>query len=260
MNKIHHGKIPTWYDKDSHVYDIINENTDNAKVTNKTVEKLLKKYKVNTVFDMTCGTGSQVFYLHKRGYKVTGSDISKGMLNIAKKKAKQEKINVDFYRGNIRNIHLGKFDAVISIFNAIGHLSRLDFEIAIRNIRKNLNQKGIYIFDIFNLNYYLQKDNITKFTIDWLKSKNNLQYREVQHSVIDQNGVLISYTTNYIQKNLKILKTSKTIITLQLYTLNKLKKILEKNGFKIISQCGIDGKNFFDNKTERMVIVARKTS
>ena len=39
------------------------------------LEKLLRKQKVNTVLDLTCGTGSQVFFLTKYGYKVIGSDF-----------------------------------------------------------------------------------------------------------------------------------------------------------------------------------------
>src|SRR5579862_3364223 len=98
-----HGKIPDWYNKDSEKYDLYNE--ENSKIINGTLEKILKKYKVKTVLDLTCGTGSQVFHLLKRGFKVTGSDISKGMLKIAKRKANQENIKIKFLRGDMRTIN-----------------------------------------------------------------------------------------------------------------------------------------------------------
>ena len=57
---------------------------------------------------------------------------------------------------------VGQFDAVITIFNAVGHLTKQDFKKAIQNIYTNLNDRGLYVFDIYNLNYLLYKDNITK--------------------------------------------------------------------------------------------------
>lgn len=123
-----HGKIPDWYDKDSEFEELFHKDTTNEKITNRTIERILKKYKVKTVHDFTCGTGSQVFYLLKRGYQVTGSDISSGMLNIAKRKAKKDKIKIKFLRGDMRTINAGKFDAALTIFNSIGHLTKAGFE------------------------------------------------------------------------------------------------------------------------------------
>ena len=57
-------------------------------LVNRYIGKMLKKYRVKTVLDLACGTGSQVFWLAKHGYKVTGVDISPGMLKIAKENAK----------------------------------------------------------------------------------------------------------------------------------------------------------------------------
>jgi 2-polyprenyl-3-methyl-5-hydroxy-6-metoxy-1,4-benzoquinol methylase len=87
---------------------------------------------------------------------VTGSDISSGMLKIAKRKASQEKLNIKFLQGDMRNIRVGKFDAAITIFNAIGHLTKAGFEKTMRNIYQNLNAGGIYVFDIINLTHYLE--------------------------------------------------------------------------------------------------------
>jgi ubiquinone/menaquinone biosynthesis C-methylase UbiE len=258
MIKIRHGKIPDWYNKDSKYYDTLNEGTANAKITNSTIEKILKKYKAKTVLDLTCGTGSQVFWLAKRGYQVTGSDISKGMLKVAKRKAVSEKINIKFLQGDMRTIKVGKFDAVITIFNAIGHLTKAGFEKAMRNIHKNLNDGGIYIFDIFNLNYIANGNNITKLSIEWLRTVGNTKLREIQHSIIDNKGVLISYTTNYVQQGSGKIKMSKSIGTLQLYTAKELREMLTRNGFKVVDQCGINGAKFSEKQTERMLTIAKK--
>ncbi len=258
MTNIRHGKIPDWYNKDSKYEEAINEDSPNSRTTNRTIEKILKKYKVKTVLDLTCGTGSQVFWLLKRGYQVTGSDISRGMLKIAEKKAKKEKINIKFLRGDMRTINVGKFDAAITIFNAIGHLTKAGFEKTMRNIHSNLHDGGIYIFDILNLSYAQDGDNIKKLSYEIIKTLGKTKIRTIQHSIINNEGILISYTTHYEQEDSGKLKTSKNVITLQLYTAKELKAMLVRNGFKVLGQYAIDGSKFSKKKTERIVTVAKK--
>jgi len=88
------------------------------------------------------------------------------MLNVARHKAIQKNLDVKFIKGDMRDLRVGAFDAVITIFNAISHLTKADFIKSIRSIHKNLNAGGLYIFDIFNLFYLLKDDNITRLTID----------------------------------------------------------------------------------------------
>lgn len=258
MTAIRHGKIPDWYETDSQHYDTFNEDTANSRTTNSTIEKILRKHEVRTVLDLTCGTGSQVFWLTKHGYEVTGSDISPGMLGVAKSKAKKEKIGVRFLLGDMRSIKIGRFDAAITIFNSIGHLTKAGFEKAMRNIHRNLNDGGIYVFDIFNSDYFMDGNNITKLSIEWLRTEGNTKLREIQHSIIDRDGVLVSYTTHYAQKGSGKLKMSNSIQTLQIYTAKELKEMLSRNGFKVLDQYGIDGAEFSEKKTERIMTIAKK--
>ena len=111
---IEYQQLPEYFDSHN-----INEQTD---AKNALVERLLKEQKVKTVLDMTCGTGSQMFYLAVRGYEVVGSDFSPALLDRARSKAKEMNRNIIFIDGDIRKVNAGKFDAVITIFNAIGHL------------------------------------------------------------------------------------------------------------------------------------------
>lgn len=258
MSKIKHGEIPDWYNTHSKYEALFHEDSSNENITNLSIEKILKKYRVNTVLDMTCGTGSQVFWLLKQGYQVVGSDISPGMLKIAKQKARQEKLEVEFHQGDMRNIEVGLYDAVVTIFNAVGHLTKAHFEKTMRNVYNSLHNEGIYIFDILNLNYVNHGDNISKLSLERIKACKDAKIRKIQHSIIDGKGILTSYTTFYTQKKSGRLKTSNIIATLQLYTAKELKEMLARNGFKVLGQYGIDGSRFLEQKTERILTVARK--
>lgn len=248
----------SYYNTRAQYYDDFNENS--SKIINSCIEKILNKYKAKTVLDLTCGTGSQVFWLAKSGFNVTGVDINATMLKIAKKKAKTENIKVKLLLGDCRNTLLGRFDSVITIFNSIGHLTKIDFEKTIKNINKNLKNGGIYIFDIFNLDYLVKGDNITKLTIDWFKNQGGNQIREVQFSTISDSGILTSYSTYIEQLNYSIsAKISKAYTnTLQCYSVDELKKMLESNGFSILNQTDACGKKFYQYKSERILMIASK--
>lgn len=75
------------------------------------------------ILDLGCGTGLHALELAKRGFKVTGIDLSPDMIAVAQRK----KGNATFVCGDIgANGHLGPFDACISLFNVINCLEGLN--------------------------------------------------------------------------------------------------------------------------------------
>ena len=264
----HQTAKPSDYNKESEGYDAFNE--ARSALINYTTEQILKKYNVKTVLDLTCGTGSQVFWLARQGFEVTGSDINAKMLRIAKEKAEKENLTVRFLKGDMRTAHIGEFDAVITIFNSIGHLTKTDFEIALRNVHRNLKKDSIYIFDIANLNYYLNGNHITELTVDWLTSTSDTHFRDIQYGTINTDGILALYNISIVQKRAspgeaqgahegwQKPKISKSTKTLQIYSATQLKEILTKNGFTVLEQRAIDGSIFTPEQTDRILTVAQK--
>ncbi|HSW68149.1 MAG TPA: methyltransferase domain-containing protein, partial [Bacteroidales bacterium] len=62
------------------------------------IEKELKFNKLAKIIDIGCGTGRHSIELAKRGYTVTGIDLSQSLLNKAKEKALINGVKVDFFR------------------------------------------------------------------------------------------------------------------------------------------------------------------
>ncbi len=96
---LEYKKLPEFFDAHN-----IGDDTDEK---NAAIEKFLKKYKVKTVLDLTCGTGSQVFFLAKSEYEIVGADFSPDLLKIAREKAKKEKLDLKFIDGDMRSIKVG---------------------------------------------------------------------------------------------------------------------------------------------------------
>ncbi len=257
MNKKEHKLgLPLEYQQMPEYFDAHNVN-EQTKAKNALIEKLLQEQRVQTVLDMTCGTGSQVFYLAERGYEVVGSDFSPALLDIARSKAKEINLNITFIDGDMRNVKAGKFDAVITIFNAIGHLTKADFEKALKNIRANLKDNGVYIFDIFNLQV-ITDGIIDDFAMDIENTVNGVNIRNIQHSQIDrEHGLLTSHDHYTISKKNTAPEIHTNSFSLQIYTAKELQTMLELNGFKVIGQYDMNGNNFVAEKSLNILTVAR---
>jgi ubiquinone/menaquinone biosynthesis C-methylase UbiE len=223
MSQIKLG-LPLEYQKLPEYFDAHNI-CDDTDVKNGVIEKILKNYKVKTVLDLTCGTGSQVFFLAKYGYEIVGADFSSSLLKIARKKAKKEKRNVRFIDGDMRTIQVGSFDAAITMFNAVGHLTKFGFEKAIKNIHRNLKDGGIYVFDIFNLEALTDKI-VSDFSMHSHRVVSDAQIHNVQCSTIDRkNGLLTSYDNYTIQKNADKPIRINNKFSLQIYTAKELREM-----------------------------------
>lgn len=236
-------------------YDTLELDDGDSEEINKFLDKFFKKNKVKSVLDITCGTGAQAIYLHKRGYKIIASDFSKEMIAVAQKKYKK----LRFHQADMRTANFGKFDAVISIFNAIGHLSKEDFENAIKNIGKNLNQGGFYIFDIFNLDFMRNGGFISNKFIDSCREKDGIKFVRFNHHKFNaKKGIMKFNQKTYVQKGHNSPKMFKERWDLQIYNSSQLKYLLEKNGFEVVKFLDIDGNKFDKNKSLFILTIARR--
>lgn len=63
------------------------------------------------ILELCCGSGRLTIPLAKEGLNISGVDNSKTMLELAKEKAKNEKLEITFIEADIRNLDLSnKYD------------------------------------------------------------------------------------------------------------------------------------------------------
>jgi SAM-dependent methyltransferase len=76
----------------------------------------LKLAKGSSILDIGCGTGRHSVELARRGYRVTGIDISSGMLAQARSKAEKAGLGIEFIQCAAQDFKPSqKYDAVISL-------------------------------------------------------------------------------------------------------------------------------------------------
>jgi SAM-dependent methyltransferase len=100
------------------------------------------------VLEVACGTGNHSKLLVKRGYDVTGVDISEDMLRIARSKVKQ---HAKFIRGDMRDLDAvveNDYDAAICLFSSISYnLTIPDLRRTIQGLYDHLKEPGVVVFD-----------------------------------------------------------------------------------------------------------------
>nr|AAU83288.1 methyltransferase putative [uncultured archaeon GZfos27E6]QNO53033.1 ubiquinone biosynthesis O-methyltransferase, mitochondrial [Methanosarcinales archaeon ANME-1 ERB6] len=117
------------------------------------IEKEIDFNKSLKIIDIGCGTGRHSIELAKRGYKVTGIDLSESLLERAKEKAKVQNLQIDFQKHDARKLSFkNEYDLAIMLCEGAFPLMETDemnYEI-LRNATNSLKATGKLIFTTLN--------------------------------------------------------------------------------------------------------------
>jgi len=171
------------YDKIAKFYDsVIGRSDDEIKF----VKGRIRKYHPSTksVLEIGCGTGSNLIILSKK-YEVTGLDISRQMLKIAKKKIPSGK----FHLHDIRNFDLKKkFDVILCLYDTINHLTHFnDWKKVFKRAYVHLNDNGLFIFDINSLYKLRCVAEISPLVYTFGSNYLIMNVRKISHSTYNWN-------------------------------------------------------------------------
>jgi len=108
------------------------------------------------VLDLGCGTGRHLLYLAKRGYLVTGTDISVSGLDLADAHLRKNGINgVTLIHGDMRKLPFADktFDSVVSCWT-LHHSILKDFGKTLREINRVLKNRGILMANVQSTSHF----------------------------------------------------------------------------------------------------------
>jgi 2-polyprenyl-3-methyl-5-hydroxy-6-metoxy-1,4-benzoquinol methylase len=117
------------------------------------IEKEIEFNKSTRILDIGCGTGRHSIELSKRGYTVTGIDLSESQLKQARLKASRQDVEIDFQKQDARNLDFSEeFELVIMLCEGAFPLMETDemnYQI-LQNAANALKQGGKLIFTTLN--------------------------------------------------------------------------------------------------------------
>ncbi|OGS06480.1 MAG: hypothetical protein A2270_07285 [Elusimicrobia bacterium RIFOXYA12_FULL_51_18] len=225
------------------------------------LEKIFKKYKAvpRSILDLGCGTGAHDVLLTRKGYKVTGVDRSAHMLSLAREKAAELGLSVEYLLGDISRLNLKrKFGAVISMFAVMGYQTTNEaFSAACKLARQSLKPGGVFIFDCWNGFAVLQDKPTIK--IKKIPAPDGSQL--IRHTTPEfdfmRHLVHINFRTQKVVRG-KIIEDVKESHPMRFFFPQEIKYFLESAGYKKVDfyPCFDHGKALTEN-TWNMVIVAK---
>ena len=76
------------------------------------------------ILDLPCGQGRHAIELARRGYDVTGVDLSPFLLKVAEERARADGIGLHWLEGDMRQPIAGeRFDVVLNLFTSLGYFA-----------------------------------------------------------------------------------------------------------------------------------------
>jgi len=117
-----------------------------------------------TLLDVACGTGAIAASLARQdqgGYRVSGLDISPGMLAVARAKLPA---GTPLYQADMTSFRLdARFDAVVCAYQGVNHLLSFPaWESFFRCVYEHLNAGGVFVFDIATVGHLVRMAGLEK--------------------------------------------------------------------------------------------------
>jgi 2-polyprenyl-3-methyl-5-hydroxy-6-metoxy-1,4-benzoquinol methylase len=117
------------------------------------IEKEIGFDKSLKIIDVGCGTGRHSIELTRRGYAVTGIDLSETQLDAAREKAARDGLNIDFQKHDARALpYVNTFDVAVMLCEGgfpLMETDEMNYEI-LKGVTRSLREKGKFIFTTLN--------------------------------------------------------------------------------------------------------------
>jgi SAM-dependent methyltransferase len=203
------------------------------------------------VLDLCCGVGRHSLEMARLGYRVTGVDRTREYLDLARQKAADEGLEVEFLEGDMRTFRRpGAFDAIVNLFTSFSFFEdpNEDKKVVV-NVQQSLRPGGMFLIDLMG------KENIARIFLqhDWHEEEDGtlmLQERKVSEdwSWMENRWIQIKRSG----------KRKEYIFSHRLYSATELKNLLKECGFNDVRAHGDFKGAPYDQNAKRLVVLGRK--
>lgn len=201
------------------------------------LEKVFAKFsrhKVKTILNLGSGTGNHDVVLAKKGYQVTGVDMSAEMLKQARAKVAGIEPAVKLVKKDITKLQLNKkFDAVVSMFAVMGYMAdNGQLEKACKVAAKHLKKGGVFVFDSwFGPAVLVQKPKDKQVEVEYNNGKIHRKTKaklDVLNQVID-----VTFESSYSEVG-KVIHKNKETHTMRFFFAKEIEYFLRQAGFSSV--------------------------
>jgi len=202
------------------------------------------------VLDLCCGPGRYALELARRGFQVTGVDLTEKYLSEAAQRAKTDDLNVELVREDMRDFRRERaFDIVINLLTSFGYFKdQADDRRVLDNVYQSLIPGGRLVMDMIG------KEVLARIyrRREWTEKENGVLFLEERNVTRDwtwmeNHWIIIDGTARYDFS-----------ISHRVYSAAELAAILRESGFSEITIYGSLAGLPYDHEAKRLVAVAQK--
>jgi len=201
------------------------------------------------VLDVCCGFGRISAELARRGFSVTGIDITESYLQTAKEEASYENLNIEYIRADARDFVRSEFfDIAVNLYISLGYFSNQHDDLQVlRNVFESLKPGGCFIIET------LGKEIAVR---DFVEAE---WFERAGYTVLTEYEPLDSWT--FLKNRWILIKDGKRIeknLTQRLYSASELRALLFEAGFSKVEIFGNWNESSYDQNAAKLIAVARK--
>lgn len=204
---------------------------ENDDATRQEVDAILSSANLATdacILDLCCGQGRHTLELARRGFtNLTGIDRSRYLIRLARRRAKNEGLNITFKEGEARNVRVPEAsqDLVCMMGNSFGYFERDEDDLAVlKSVKAALKPGGRLVLDITD-GAWMRKHYEAR-TWEWI-DQNQFVCRE--RSISSSGDRLISReVVSHAERGV----IADQLYAERLYTRDSITALLERAGFK----------------------------
>jgi len=209
------------------------------------------------IIELGCGTGRTLIPLAKSGYKISGLDISKNMVNRAKEKLQKENLQTKIYIKDLTNFSLPeKFDGAILSQRTLNFIADEQKQRkALENVKKILKKGAILVINLMPArpDDFAQTQKTLKKTETFKNSVTGNTVEFYENWIPDPMKQTWTFTNEFREKNKKAGTTMKMRVIFE----TEMKNLLELCGFKVINTYGSWKKSKYDAKSKDLIFTTK---
>ncbi len=203
------------------------------------------------ILDVPCGYGRHSTELVRRGFAVTGVDISEVQIDRARKKAAAAGVHAEFLIGDARALPVaGPFDAAINMFLSFGYFaSDEENQAMLDGIARSLRRGGRLLIDFWNREHEVRVFQPT------VVDKRNDDILEIEDWSFDPLAGRLNWTNTVIFPDGRRESWDHSI---RAFTVAEIKKMLEAAGMAVVAVYGGLGGEPYTMDSEAAIFVAER--
>lgn len=234
----HRARVARTYDRFAKYYDIIYHDLVDYEGDCDYLEKLFRKFlrrRPASILDLGCGTGNHAIILARRGYEITGLDLSESQLRVGHAKLRGTRLPVTLLRGDMRRFDLRRrFEAAIAMFGGFGYLlSNRDVLSHFRCVRRHLEPDGLYSFEFW------QEPGAIPGHRAWLHREKPFRLIRLDESRLDRRRHRLTMDFQFFAfEGDRLRERFSESHTARVYAIPEMRKLLARSGFRLLAAHG----------------------